>query len=141
MASRKGGNMSERSEMIEWIRGEIVGPARRLSEPEVATFQEKVFADRTAMRRGPLVWFPQPAGDPEEVLYFDRESPHRKYGAGLLHPEMPDMAAAPDEVAMQATDTVGAEVEDEVGEDGTTSGEDDAPVEGSTASGAADDFE
>lgn len=133
--------MSERSEMIEWIRGEIVGPARRLSEPEVATFNEKVFADRTAMRRGPLVWCPQPADDPEEVLYFDRESPHRKYGAGLLHPEMPGMAAAPDEVAMQATDTVGAEVADEEGEDDTTNGQDDAPVGGSTASDAADDFE
>lgn len=133
--------MSERSGMIEWIRGEIVGPARRLSEPEVATFDEKVFADRTAMRRGPLVWCPQSEDCPEEVLYFDRESPHSKYGAGQLHPEMPGMAAAPDEVAMQATDTVGAEVEDEEGEDDTTNGQDDAPVGGSAASDAADDFE
>lgn len=133
--------MSERSKIIEWIRGEIVGPARRLSEPAVATFTERVFADCMAKREGPLVWHPQSAGCPEEVLHFDRESPHRKYGAGLLHPEMPGMAASPDEVAMQATDTVGAEVEDEEGEGDTTEGQDDAPVGGSTASDAADDFE
>ncbi len=139
--SQKGGNVSERSEMIEWIRGEIVGPARRLSEPEVATFNENVFSDRTAARRGPLVWYPQPDGGPEEVLYFDRESPHRKYGAGLLHPEMPGMAAAPDEVAMQATDPIGAEFEDAGGENGSTDGQDDAPVGGFTASDAVDDFE
>jgi len=141
MACWKGGNMSERSEMIEWIRGEIVGPARRLSEPVVASFSEKVFTDGTAVRRGPLVWHPQPEADAEEVLYFDRESPHRKYGAGLLHPELPGIVASPDEVAMQATDTVGAEIEGEEGEDDTANGGDDAPVGGSTGSDASDDFE
>ena len=133
--------MSERSEMIEWIRGEIVGPARRLSEPGVASFNEKVFTDGTPLRRGPLVWHPQPEVDAEEVLYFDRESPHRRYGAGLLHPETPGIIAAPDEVAMQATDTVGAEIEGEEGEDDAANKGDDDPVDGSTSSDASEDFE
>lgn len=133
--------MSERSEMIEWIRGEIVGPARRLSEPAVATFTERVFADCMAKREGPLVWHPQPAGCPEEVLHFDRESPHRKYGAGLLHPAMPGTAAAPDEVAMQATDTLGAEFEDAESEADAANGQDDDPLGDSTDPEADDDFE
>ncbi len=130
--------MSERSEMIEWIRGEIVGSARRLSEPGVASFNERVFTDGEPFRRGPLVWHPQPEAEAEEVLYFDRESPHRKYGVGLLHPETPGIVASPDEAAMQATDTVGAEVE---GEDDTANERDDSPVGGSTSSDASDDFE
>jgi hypothetical protein len=135
--------MSERSEMIEWIRGEIVGPARRLSEPGIASFNnEKVFTDNTPLRRGPLVWHPQPDADAEEVLYYDHESPHRKYGAGLLHPETHGIVISPDEVAMQATDTVGTEFEGEDGEDDTTTnGGDDAPVGSSTSSDATDDFE
>lgn len=78
--------MKERSELIEWLRGEIVGPSRFLGEPTVITFREGVFSDSDPKRRGPLAW--RSAGDepPEEVLYYDREKPSRKYGVGLLHP-------------------------------------------------------
>src|SRR5262245_7660421 len=100
--------MSDRSELIAWIRGEIVGPGRWLSQPPVAEFHNEQFADPTAMRRGPLSWQP-PSSDLQEVLYYDRESPHRKYGAGLLHPAAAYAVNAADVIAVQATDTLGVE--------------------------------
>lgn len=114
--------MSERSEMMEWIRSEIMGPARPLKEPAIATFDaNRVFTDNAAKRCGPLGWRPGPQTDTvEEVLYYDRECPHRKYGVGLLHPKAEGTAASAaavshDVLALQATDTVGAEIkEDEV---------------------------
>lgn len=113
MARWKGRFMSERAEMIEWIRGEIVGPARWMSTPAVASFNGAEFSDPTDVRRGSLVWQSDPQADREEVLYFDRESPHRKYGAGLLHPEATAIQATPAVVAMQSTDTVGVELADD----------------------------
>ncbi|MGC3975911.1 MAG: hypothetical protein QM771_16240 [Nitrospira sp.] len=110
MACWKGCYMSERAEMVAWVRGELVGPSRPLSEAHVVEFVNAVFVDPVPVRRGPLAWRPAPTADPEEVLYYDRESPHRKYGVGLLHPvASPATTPPPDEAALQATDTVGAE--------------------------------
>src|SRR5206468_1179338 len=82
----------------------------------------------------------------QEVLYYERESPHRKYGAGLLNPGAPRGAVnvpaePPDEAALQATDTIGAEPEAEGDADGE--GEPGDEVEGDAASGGetGDDFE
>ena len=138
--------MSERSEMMEWLRGEMIGPARRLSEPVVATFANGEFADGTAKRGGPLVWRSDPLADPEEVLYFDRESPHRKYGAGLLHPGSAVLAAtvaatSPDAVALQSTDTIGADIEQDEVETIAESGADDGPDTDAGASDMSEDFE
>jgi hypothetical protein len=82
----------------------------------------------------------------EEVLYYERESPHRKYGAGLLNPGAPRGAAnvptePADQAALQATDTIGAEPEAEGNAEG-----DDEPVDGgvgdaASAGEAGDDFE
>jgi len=105
--------MSERSQMIEWIRGEMVGPSRPLTDPESATFTNRDFTDLVALRRGPLAWRPAPDVALQEVLYYDRESPHRKYGMGLLHaPAVPAIVPPPNQAAqsaLQATDTIGAE--------------------------------
>jgi len=138
--------MSERSEMIEWLRGEIVGPARRLSEPTIATFTNGDFVDITAARRGPLAWQPDAQADLEEVLYYDRESPHRKYGAGLLHPGAAVMAAtaagaSPDMVALQATDTIGAELEQEEVEAVAEDGVDGTSVADTAGADMSEDFE
>jgi len=134
--------MSERSDMVEWLRGEMIGPARRLSEPAIATFINGAFADAAAARRGPLVWRPDPEADPEEVLYFDRESPHRKYGAGLLYPGAAVLVAtAPETVALQSTDTIGADIqEDEIETtvEGTTV---DSPIADMGDPDTAEDFE
>ena len=78
--------MTERTELITCIRGEIVGPSRPLATPEVAVFKDKNFADAVLFRKGPLGWKPDLEGEIEEVLYYEREMPHSKYGVGLLHP-------------------------------------------------------
>lgn len=103
--------MSERSELIAWIRGELVGPSRPLVIPSIATFHEKDFTDAISLRRGPLGWQPTPNVAIEEILYYDRETPHRKYGAGLLHPAgtLQCTPVSPEQVAVEATDTLGVE--------------------------------
>jgi hypothetical protein len=101
--------MSERSLLIEWVRGELVGPARPVGETPVISFQERDFNDQTALRSGPLAWKPDPEGPLQEVLYYQRETPHRKYGAGVLHPgPQAAPAAAPDQVAEEAQDAADA---------------------------------
>jgi len=138
--------MSERSDMMEWLRGEMIGPARRLSEPAVATFASGEFIDNTAARRGPLVWQPDPLADHEEVLYFDHESPHRKYGVGLLHPGAAVLAAAiaaatPDTVVLPSADPIGADIQPDevavVAENGT----DDGAKADTDGSDTSEDFE
>lgn len=105
--------MTERSQIIEWMRGEMVGPARPLSNPELAVFTNRDFTDLVPMRRGPLAWRPDPDAANQEVLYYDRESPHRKYGMGLLHaPALPSATPQPNQAAqaaLDASDTIGAE--------------------------------
>jgi len=103
--------MKERSKLIGYLRGEIVGPALPLSEPEIVEFHDGVFTDTNASRRGALAWRPATGTPLEEVLYYDRESPHRKYGTGLLHPEG-TRTTPPEEEAAKATDTLGAELQD-----------------------------
>ncbi len=137
--------MSERSELIAWIRGELVGPSRALENPDIVTFQGEDFADPIFHRRGPLGWRPYADGAIEEVLYYDRETPHRKYGAGLLHPVgiLQSAGVPPDQAAIEATDTLG--IEPEAGEDlngaAADSAEEDDVVGGADPSDASDDFE
>ncbi len=114
--------MKERSEIIERIRSEIVGPSRSLA-PAASGFSDKVLQDPIANRRGAMVWQPTADGDAQEVLYFDRESPHRKYGTGLLHPPGWDTSQDEAQAALDAADTVGAETE--ISE--ADSGQDDEP--------------
>lgn len=143
--------MRERSELIAWIRGELVGPARPLTDPVLVEFADREFTDLVPSRRGPIAWRATPNGEIQEVLYYDRESPHRKYGAGLLHPAAtPAAASTPDQTALQASDTVGAELEpDETSEVATAEPEDEESQEtiepGQLPAGAgaddSDDFE
>ncbi len=103
--------MKERTALIEWIRSEIVGPSRAV-EHSVAGFSDKVFQDPVAIRRGALAWIPSPDGEPQEILFFDRESPHRKYGAGLLFPqERPPVDETTQ--ASENSDSVGADTVDD----------------------------
>ncbi len=137
--------MSERSQLIEWIRGEIVGPSRPITDVEVIEFQGDDFNDGIAMRSGPLVWRPNPNAPAQEVLYYQRETPHRKYGAGVLHPG-PQLIPAPDhvadeaQVAAEASDTMGIEPDNDDLQEGAVADEEDTRGEGDDAD-ASDDFE
>ncbi len=141
--------MRERSEIVAWIRGELVGPSRPLVEPALVEFADRDFMDPIPLRRGPLAWRPTPDAGVQEVLYFERETPHRKYGAGLLHPApAPAAAAEADQAALQATDTIGAEpgVDENASEapNGVAGGDDLEGLgtgEDTAGSDASDDFE
>ena len=135
--------MRERSEIIEWVRSELVGPSRPLSEPHLADFQDREFVDTSGFRRGPLAWLPDPDDGSQEVLYFERESPHRKYGAGLLHPAIIQTTTAPpDQAALEATDTIGAEPESDESQDvDSHGGDNDEGDQGDVDLDASDDFE
>ncbi|MGA3267419.1 MAG: helicase-related protein, partial [Verrucomicrobiota bacterium] len=139
--------MTERSQLIEWIRGELVGPSRPLAEPELAVFLADKFSDTVALRRGPLAWRPTPDSALQEVLYYERESPHRKYGMGLLHPAaVPAANPPPDQAALQATDTIGAEPSADESPDGRPPEEgendnDDSTTDPAPSGDPADDFE
>jgi Helicase conserved C-terminal domain len=107
--------MTERSQMIEWMRGEMMGPARPLTAATLATFTNDEFVDVVPLRRGPLAWQPNADATSQEVLYYDRESPNRKYGMGLLHsPGVPSSNSGspptPNVAPEQTPDTLGAEL-------------------------------
>lgn len=103
--------MRERTKLMTWIRGDIVGPVEFLKTPSVATFRDRDFSDPEPDRRGSLAWRPSAQGALEEVLYYERESPHRKYGAGLLHPSgtLQQQSLEPDIAAAAAIDPLGAD--------------------------------
>lgn len=122
--------MKDRSSIISWVRSEVVGPSL-LDSPGIAVFTDRVFQDAVAARKGPLAW--KPTGDdlPQEILYFDRESPHRKYGAGVLHPLPIDSAAADRvnseaEAALSAADTIGVDSDPHTDEGERRGSEDEA---------------
>src|SRR5688500_2759604 len=78
----------DRAAVLEWLRGEIVGPTRVVAE-EGATCAAIADGHLTMpqMERPSPLFHPIGTGH-EEVLYFSNETPHRKYGAGLLHPRV-----------------------------------------------------
>lgn len=136
--------MSERSELIAWIRGELVGPSRSVITPAIAAFQEKIFSDPLALRRGPLGWQPTEVGPIEEILYYDMESPYRKYGAGLLHPvgSPQYITVSPEQSAADATDTLGIEAkESEASSDATDNDAGYDLIDSADIDDATDDFE
>lgn len=135
--------VTERSLLIEWIRGELVGPSRPITETTVIDFSGLDFADPIPLRNGPLTWQPNPSTDHQEVLYFERETPHRKYGAGLLHPATLPAAPAPDQVAAEASDTLGIEPEADDLEEAALGDESDERESADTSDLAdpSDDFE
>jgi hypothetical protein len=135
--------MRERSDLIAWIRGDLVGPTVFYRPPFIAAFSEKDFSDPEPDRKGGLAWRPTSDSTPEEVLYYERETPHRKYGVGLLHPSgVVQTAIPPDVAAANGTDVLGV---DDADEDASISdaGEDDTSDQTSEMSQTddGDDFE
>jgi len=102
--------MKERSDLVSWIRSEVIGPSQPIDEPSIIKFSVREWIDLIPWRSGPVVWQPSPDTDLEEVLYFQRESPHRKYGSGILHHLSGKTSFTPqDQAALVATDTIGVE--------------------------------
>lgn len=132
--------MNERSELMSWIRGEVVGPTQVLTSAEVVAFHDKVFSDPATSRYTPISWRPHDDADVEEILFYDRETPHRKFGAGLLHPAGIQTLKAPDEVAAEASDTIGVDATDD---DTTNAAEEQPPAKESGVDLAepSDEFE
>ena len=133
--------MNERSELIACIRGELVGPSESISDATVIDFVNNEYVDPIPHRRGPLVWRPDPDGELQEVLYYDRESPHRKYGIGLLHPGSSTVSTPSEEIAARATDTVGADTEPDDNVTDTDDRDESIVDEESKKSEPAEDFE
>lgn len=79
----------ERSLEIEFIRSEMVGPARPLAPAHpgtLVTFDSmnrfKVEVDQS----GSTFWRPEGTEFDQEVITYRRETPIQRYGIGLLHP-------------------------------------------------------
>ncbi len=130
--------MSDRADLVAYLRGELVGPAVPFCTAKLATFVDGVFTDELARRAGGLCWRPDPEGREEEVLYYYREDPRRKYGAGMLHPAGDQRT--PDADALVATDTVGVEGDEPHTDEGEDSDEDVASPDAGEES-PSDDFE
>jgi len=76
----------ERAKMVEAIRAELVGPSRSVADPSLISFEGDTHLHKGEFMDGSKVWRPAGSDALQEVLYFNRESPHRNYGAGQLHP-------------------------------------------------------
>lgn len=135
--------MNERLQLVEWIRGELVGPSRSVTEIALIEFHDREFRDATPLRSGPLVWRPSSDVDAQEILYFQRETPHRKYGCGLLHPSTPPVPPPPDQLAAKATDTLGIDDADQTEREEPSEAEPEGQDTGDNddLTDASDDFE
>jgi hypothetical protein len=79
----------ERSAEIEFLRGELVGPARPLDSGRPGTtvaFDAQRAFQAPADANGTLFWTPEGTQVPQEIVYYRGETPLQRYGAGLLHP-------------------------------------------------------
>lgn len=101
--------MQPRTDVLRGVVAEVLGPGRLRPETPLATFDGSIFRDPVGQRRGPLAWQPAPDDTVQEVLYYDRENPARKYGTGVLHPGAEKKQTASDAAAATG-DTVGVDV-------------------------------
>ncbi|NTW70050.1 MAG: hypothetical protein HGB23_09430 [Chlorobiaceae bacterium] len=76
----------ERAALINWMRGELVGPASVIFDPVHVSFEHNVLIDAGQYNRGVMVWQPEDGTGVQEVLHMKGDAPHQKYGMGLLHP-------------------------------------------------------
>lgn len=85
----------ERSRLIEFLRGELVGPVRSAASAQTRTRYEVKGSRDVESHPAPndysawLFWKPEGAdGDEEEILSIHGgRNPHRSYGIGVLYPE------------------------------------------------------
>lgn len=99
----------ERSAEIEFLRGELVGPARPLDagRPGITVvFNAQCSFQVPADANGMLFWTLEGTQIPQEVVYYRGETPLQRYGAGLLHPrnDVPSPASDEPAAAMQTAE-------------------------------------
>jgi hypothetical protein len=102
--------MRERAALVTWLRGELVGPGQSPGDRALASFSGRDFVDGSTLRHGALGWRAPDTEEVQEVLYFDREQPLKKYGIGLLHP-VEVLMPNPDRQALEEADTQGVDTE------------------------------
>ncbi len=108
--------------MIEAIRAEVVGPSRPNTPPKLITFAGNTHVHEGEFLEGPHAWIADDNNMPQEILHYNRESAHRNYGAGQLHPP----GELPLDVALRAAAASDERYDDEEVESATK--EKDAPV-------------
>jgi hypothetical protein len=103
--------------MVEAIRAEIVGPSRSVAEPSLIDFNGNTHLHEGEFLAGPQAWRPAGSEAVQEVMYYNRESPHRNYGAGQLHPPGERMIDEATRAASASNEKEEDEAEDEGGEE------------------------
>lgn len=122
---------TERAQLIEFLRGELVGPARDVgADPGRPTFEVKeggghVHHPSPETYNARLYWKPDgPGGDAQEILSFrGATNPFAAYGVGVLHPTGVTETAAESET--DNDDDVSDNVEATADDDIEASGESD----------------
>lgn len=107
----------ERAKMVEAIRAEIVGPSRSLAAPSLIDFNGNTHLHDGEFLAGPQAWRPAGSEVVQEVMYYNRESPHRNYGAGQLHPPGERTIDEATRAASVSNEKEEDEAEDEGGEE------------------------
>ncbi|WP_427312115.1 hypothetical protein [Cupriavidus sp. H39] len=95
---------TERSAEIEFLRGELMGPARPLNIDRsgvTVTFDAQGCFQTPAETAGTLYWMPDSNGTLQEIVHYRGETPLQRYGAGLLHPKNQVRGQVIDEPAAQ----------------------------------------
>lgn len=133
--------MKERSELISYIRGEIMGPASPMHAPEHIRFDGTIFSDPKTDRLGALTWSLADDGESHEILYYRREAPSRKYGVGLLFSDGASSGASDPAVrAAESTDHTGIDAAGSEGDDPDEEGVDPSAA-GADSADHDDEFE
>ena len=139
--------MKQRSRLISALRSEIMGPEMPGPDAHVLSPVGEVFRVENPGVVGNLFWRPDPEGTPQELVFFARESPGRKYGAGRLWPQalvgthdgpegLEDRGGFDPDVLASVSDS-----ESDTGGPATTEGEDDLEFDAGSVSIGEEDFD
>lgn len=109
--------LHDRSNLMEWIRGELVGPQLTCQFPVNPTQQGQKIpkilsslsclggtSDKPVINTGSNTVlfhkYPDVSGNPEEIIWYKFETPRKRYGVGVLYParveEVPEIDADQD---------------------------------------------
>ncbi|MGB7328196.1 MAG: hypothetical protein WBD31_25190, partial [Rubripirellula sp.] len=102
--------LTDRTNLLTATRAEIVGPSMPSERSRIVTVVEDSIS--LGDTEGP-VFIEDAQNNQQEVVYFSRESPTRKYGAGVLHPQIDqhDVEVEPDDTVGFTPDEEKTEIE------------------------------